>query len=204
VTHVSIYEALRVIVRTLPGGEELAGMNDEWIRRGGVAVLPPEGAHLRPIFRSAVALLGQAIQSRGVDVIVCDRKIEAHERGYGLNLREAMLIHPFGRPPLTDVLICSEDLERFAAPPAIAEPPKRVGKGGRRPTFDPALIADVVRDLVAKRGNPIEDPTPGWRSFADVIKAVNEYLVEAGQEEMSQTRAYELVSPLLDPTDSGN
>lgn len=114
--YVSIYEALRVIVRRLPGGSELAGMNDEWIRRGAVAFMGIEGAYLVSIFQRAVALLKQSIQSPDVDVIVCERKIAPHERGYRLELRQAMLIHPFGRPPLTGILICAGDLERFVAP----------------------------------------------------------------------------------------
>ena len=190
-TYVGIYEALRIIVRTLPGGEDLAVMNDGWIRRSGVAFLPPEGAYLVPIFQRAVALLEQSIQSPDVDVIVCERKIAPHERGYRLELREAMLIHPFGRAPLTDILICVDDLKRCLAPP-IAEqieagPPKRAGKGGRKPIFDLGLI-DVVQDLSPRR-HPTKYPVPGWSSVADVIKAVNEYLVKEGIGEMSPSRA---------------
>ena len=102
-------EAVRTIVRTLPGGNALA------LRR--LYSLADN-----PLFQSAVQCLAQAIQSSGVEVrVVADgkrRPIADHERSYRFDFWRGTLTDPFvasSQPPLRDLLICVEDLKREIA-----------------------------------------------------------------------------------------
>jgi chloramphenicol 3-O-phosphotransferase len=126
-TYVNLYEAVRTIARTLPGGDELApALTDGCIKRGAVAFL---GHELVLIFQRAAGLLEQAIRDRAVNVtIVADgarRLIADDERSFRLELRDAMLVVPFGhspQPPLRDLLICAEDLKRKVVD--LVDPPR--------------------------------------------------------------------------------
>jgi hypothetical protein len=123
-TYVTLYKALRLIVRLLPdGGEPLAAnMTDEWIRRGVVAFEPDKSVLV--VYRDAIKLLKQAIHSDDVDVMVGQRQIAKHERSFDLEIERERLAAPYGfaQPPVCDLMIRKEDLERLMAPKQATEP----------------------------------------------------------------------------------
>jgi hypothetical protein len=118
--YVSLYEAIRVIARTTPDAAIAETMTDAWIKRGALAVETSGARRLvpSPPFQHVDRILEQAIKSTDVRVMVMvngtERAIADHERDYQLEIRAAMLLQPFGRPPIRDVLINADDLRRFA------------------------------------------------------------------------------------------
>jgi hypothetical protein len=122
--YVTMQEAVRIIMRSLPGGDELApAMTDEYFRRGVAAFEKDEA---RSIFGTAVARLGAAIQSGAVEVV--------DEKGREILARNHMIDVSFGRlipkpgyhgGVVTGVMVKAQDLERRAGPGArIEEKPR--------------------------------------------------------------------------------
>jgi hypothetical protein len=199
---INLREAARRIVRTLPGGDDLAPrMTDDWIRCGFTLQFETEEA--RAIYRAAADRLEKGIQSGAIRAFdESGAPVFARHHTLAIRLGRLIPMPGYDGRVIVGVQVAPEDLAPAeAAPPDAPEPGKR-GKGGRRPTFNPDLIKDLVQDLVETKGHPLEDPMPKWNSIDDVIQGVNEALVKRGEPEMSQSRGYALISPLLNSEDS--
>jgi hypothetical protein len=200
---IKLSDALRITIAALPSGEALGpSVTEDGLKRGRIAL---EGPEAQAIFREAAGRLERAIQGGNLAVFSDDKDGPAI---YAVNhttdiARNRLIPRPgYHERVVTDVYVERGDLARLVGGEAAGKQLKRNSKGGRRAKFDPALIGDVVRDLIEKKGHPHDDPRPGWNSIDDVIKAVNEYLVDAGRGEMSRSRAYAVIGPYLGPTDS--
>ena len=102
---ITVYEAVRLIVAMLPGGEPFPlTLTDEWIR-GGYSMEEPQGSKLVAIYREAVDLLKRAVRSPDVRITGVSasrradgrREIRDEERGLRLEIRAALLAALFGR-----------------------------------------------------------------------------------------------------------
>jgi hypothetical protein len=107
-TYVDVYSATRAIMRLMSGGKVTARFHD----------LVGD-----PVFELAVAVLREAIRSPDVKITVAAgggrRPIADDERGYQLEFWKGELVDNFlttRQPPLLNLLICADDLERFVVP----------------------------------------------------------------------------------------
>lgn len=166
----NLYNSVRLIVRTLPGGgEPLAErMCDEWIKRG-VAAFEPDKSVL-VVYRGAVKLLEQAIKSLDVEVRVGQRQIEDHERDFFLCIQQGALFSPPGRahqPALRDILIRTAHLVRFLAPEAAAEPMTAA------PTIEPEPAADqTMPEFLAAKLRKLYGPVRPGLSVDEMHRAI--------------------------------
>ncbi len=96
--YVDTYEAVRIIVRLLPGGEPLAPrMTDEWIKRGYAAY--DDTPQVKGAYQRAAELLKQVVPSSrdikitGVSSVGAQgrRQIADDERSLRLEIREGFL-----------------------------------------------------------------------------------------------------------------
>ncbi len=119
--YITVYEAVRLIVAMLPGGEPFPPtLTDEWIR-GGYAMEEPEGSKLVAIYREAVDLLKRAVRSPDVRITGVSasrradgrREIRDEERGLRLEMRWGLFRGDATiAPAFLDPLICADALKR--------------------------------------------------------------------------------------------
>jgi hypothetical protein len=167
--YISVYEAVRLIVAMLPGGEPSAPtLTDEWIR-GGYASVEPQGSKLVASYREAIELLAQASRSPNVRITGVSasrrddgrREIRDEERGLRLEMRRALFATPFGGDPnsfpaFLDPLICAEDLiswinQRIHPPKGGSDKQKRLAVNSAiRQIGVAALIAMSQKDRELK------------------------------------------------------
>jgi hypothetical protein len=154
--YVSLYEAIRVIVLTTPDAAIAETMTDAWIKRGAPAVETSGARRLvpSPPFQHAARILKQAIKSTDVRVMAMvngtERAIAEHERDYQLEIVRAVLLHPFGRPPIRDILINADDLRRFAlklvkAPETASAEARAIGGLAAILAAEPDIIKDDAK-----------------------------------------------------------
>jgi hypothetical protein len=208
-SYVDDYDAIRTILRLLPGGEDI--LCPRLVGREGQLYTASEGlANLRkePLFLAAIGILNQAIYS-GAKVMVVSwpdgthRPIAEHERGYPYSFWDRALVSPFDQC-LRDILISVEDLRRLMAESVVGRALRN--KGGRPPRTDWPAIEEHIKARVAKRGHPDEvDQVEGWRTTADVIEDARAAKV-AGAKRLNGSWAHKKVSEILRriKADSGN
>lgn len=119
--YVDVWEALRRIAAKLPGGTPHAAVLTDGLIKKGVAfgLSMPDGSETLAVFQAAIGLLKRAIQFPDVRMTVETnagrRPVADDERAYRLEIREGLLVEPFGKssgPLLRGILICVADLER--------------------------------------------------------------------------------------------